>query len=258
MSPYCTQIATRACELFVQLRFLRYGCTPFKPKLWNTRIYPGLFECVKFDNMSNSDLRLVVQFCRHFCTETQANHDIDLIHLRQFGEKALDKLVEIDNRIPNLTSYPYMRVPHGRNNEIFTFSYTFSYAQTLLSQYTCGNGVESPEFVDKTSKVKWKVKVYFRGCSQKVYDKYVSIYLFRNSEGASQVEREDSEFAKEIFARIEKDDSTSDSTVISHGSMFDNTQNYGRGREHKEFMPISILEGKHTIDISVAIYTKPK
>ena len=183
---------------------------------------------------------------------------MDLVHLRQFGEKALDKLAEIGDPIPNIPSFPIKRVPHERNNEIFTFSYTFSYEEILRSESSSTYGLESPEFLDKTSEVKWKVKVYFQKCSQKPEYRYLNIYLYRNSEGGSQADREDTEFAKELFAQIEKDDNTSDSTVISCCHMNDNTRNYGGGLGSIVFMAISSLQGKHTIAIGVAIYTKPK
>ena len=58
-----TQIATRACELLVQYKILPNDYTLSEPESYNTRSSHGLFECVKFNNMSNNDLRLV-QFCR--------------------------------------------------------------------------------------------------------------------------------------------------------------------------------------------------
>ena len=245
------QIATRACELFVKFKLLPDDYTLLEPESCNTRSYSELFECVKFDNMSNNDLRLVVQLCRQLCAEVQKNHEIDLVHLRQFGEKALDKLVGMENTIPNIPTFPYERVPRKRKNEVFTFSHTFSDVQTLISSSGSECGRRSPQFLDETGQVKWQLLVYFRGYDQKTRDRYVSVSLHRDSECGEQY----LEHGLELFAEIERGHSTSDSVVISRRNPRWLTPKI---MVAQKFMPISFLQRKHKIEVGVAIYRKHK
>ena len=251
------QIVARASELLVKFKALPDDYTTSDPELCNTGNYPALFDCVNINNMNKNDLLVVVRFCRQFCAETQENHKFDLIHLRKFGDKSLDKLLEMSNSIPNLSTLPYDRVPHGRDNEIFTFSYTFYDVQSLLGQSSGTYGRKSLEFIDGTGVVKWHLLVYFRGQTREVRDEYVSVYLYRNSE---DVYEEDMEFGSELFAEIEKHNSPSDSNLISAYDMNDRTQKYGKGAGYgyAKFLPISSLQGNRTITFGANIYTKPK
>ena len=249
-------ISSRADELLAQCTILPENNATSALESGNTGFYPELFDYVNTNYMSNNDLRRVVQFCRQLSMEADANHDVDLVQPRQLGEEALDKLAEMNNPIPNLPTLPYSRAPHERNNEIFTFSYEFSCEQTLISQSSWATAMESPEFVDKKSKMKWKLYVYFRGYCQHSFDKYVSIALSRNPTKASNTSKqEDLEFAVELFADIENEDSTSNSTVVSHHYVNANRRNYSRKSYGiKNFMPISFIQGKRSIVIGAAIY----
>ena len=91
------QIVTRTQELLVQLNELPDGYIISEPESCKIQIHSGLFDFVDISNMSNVDLRLVLRFCRQLCAEAQSNHDLDLVYLREFGENALEKLLEGSN-----------------------------------------------------------------------------------------------------------------------------------------------------------------
>ena len=62
--------------------------------------------------------------------------------------------MENSNLILRVPTLPYDRVPHGRSNELFTFSYTFS-----AVQHNSWDGDKSPEFEDKTSKTELFIEI---------------------------------------------------------------------------------------------------
>ena len=106
-----SQIATRAYELFAEFKLLSNNFKMIEPELCKTGSYPELFDCVNINRMGKNDLRLVVRICRRLCAEAQAKCEIDLVHVRQFGEKALDRLLEMSD--PRPTHY-FSIAPHKR------------------------------------------------------------------------------------------------------------------------------------------------
>ncbi len=48
---------------------------------------------------------------------------MNLPHVREFGEKAVEKLTQSDLSEPSIPLALFDRVPHRRNDMLFTFSY---------------------------------------------------------------------------------------------------------------------------------------
>ena len=256
-----SQIATRACELFAQFKLIDNDYVMQEPESCNTGSYSELFDCVNINNMSNNDLRHMVRFSRQLCAEAQKDNGVDLVHIRQLVEKCMDKLLKFGNPIPNVPITPRFRVPHGRKDEIFSFSYCFSDVQTFISPTSPISPHVSPEFVDKSGKVKWRVEVHFRGYNEETRDKYLSCLLLRNPALITKEDREkDIEFSKELFAEIVQDDGTSDLMDIPNYTSEDVTRKYSGDLVlgFPDFVPTSSLQGKDTIIVGAAIYSKPK
>ena len=250
-----SQIATRACELFAQFKFISNNFVMIEPESSNIGTYPELFDCVNINDLVINDLRLVVRVCRQLCAEAQAQWEIDLVHVRQFGEKALDRLLELSDPIPSPYSriLPYKRMPIARNTKIFSFSYTFCDVQRLISSAT--EVRKSPKFLDEPRQVKWSLHVYFRGYSSEDLDNYVSVFLHRDSGGVSNAGgEEDMEFGFELVAEVE-DDCALDTAFFSYINMKYKTS---QRRGSRKLVPISSLRGKFTLLIGATIYAKPE
>ena len=129
----CGALARKVLSLFVEYELLDPSSTESSPLLFGTNGFGELktielfklgelFHCVDINKLSVDDLRRVSGLCRKLCKAVHAIGDIDMTHVWKCSERAIEKLVELDNSVPNIPVPLYERVPHGRNDVLATFS----------------------------------------------------------------------------------------------------------------------------------------
>ncbi len=257
-------LARKVLSLFEEYEFVEPSLTQSNPLLfWTDGLEESnpiehfkvgeLLDCVVIHKLSMEDLRRVSGVCRKLCEEVHIIGNIEMKQICKFGETAIEKLVQLHNSIPNIPVPSYERVPHGRNDVLFTFSYRFHNVQDLMRSEGFH---DSPEFADQFSMGKWSVKVYFRGYHAEVRDKYASCYLYRRSEDSAG--SEPSKFGRQIFldfgnSRVEHKEKLYYSSLVQ-----DDTWRYieGQGWGSSRLAPVSAFSGKNEVTVGVIIYFK--
>lgn len=246
------EITKRVYDVLKQSGLGFDGLEDLKPGTGDMGNYSQLFDCVDFNNLSDTDLRCIARFCRNLCKEIQTTHDIDLVCFREFGEKAVDKLLAPDNSISNVPIPFNHRVPHGRYDELFIFSQRYDDVHNLRCQ-------SSPVFVDNLVKDKWYVRVHFRGHRKIEGHEFLSCFLFRKAEESSK-EVEETEFASQIFVQVSKvNDGQSTPIVFSKAKRNDSSRNYteDKGKGYPKLASLTALQGSDTVIVGVTLYFKP-
>ncbi len=176
-----------------------------------------------------------------------------MIHVRKFSEKVFAKLVQFHNSIPNIPIALHKRVPHGRNDVLFTFSHRFHGVQALIGSDGPIEYQLSPEFADQFSKSKWSLRVYFRGDSEEVRDKYASCFLQRTTKGSAKEERRT--FGTQIFMDFGNDSDESKPKVYSRSEVENRQSHTGIGvLGYSRFAPLAAFSGKNTVTVGVLFY----
>ena len=256
-SVVCVKIMKQARELFQQIGVSvpDFEDTAVSSACGDECGYEDLFNCVDVDRLSDDDLRRVIRFCRNLCKQAKELHNVHLGHLQQLGERAMEKLLEFDNSVANVPILPCDRVPHGRDDQLFTFSARFSclHADLTFNQ-------ESALFVEKSGKAKWKINLNRQDRYGGTHNSHLACYLTRSA-NKSCVD-DNVECSTELFVVIEKGDDDvckSTSAVFSKCEMNASLTTYAtKRRGYTDLVPISVFEGKKHFLAGAAIYTKSK
>ncbi len=137
-------VARNVLSLFVRYAFVEPNFTESRPLLFGTGglvdsgtyhdvEWSKLFDCVDINKLSYDHLRRVSGLCRELCKEARTISNIDMTHVWQFSEKTMEKLLQLENDVPDIPVALHERVPHGRNDVLFTFSHRFHEVRTLTS-----------------------------------------------------------------------------------------------------------------------------
>ncbi len=257
-------LARKVLALFVEYEFVNQGLTESRPLLFGTKgfvesdseedfEFSELFDCVEINKLSIGDLQRAGRLCRVLCKESETNYDIELAPVQKFGEKVVEKLLELDNNIPNILVPLCKRIPHRSKDLMFLFSHRFQKVQDLFNSTGYH---DSPRFTHQFTKGEWFLRVYFRGHNYEIQDKYVSCFLYRTT-GYSDTE-EHTTFDKQIFMDLGNSKDKSNREVHTQSTLLDNTQRYGNGsgRGSSTFAPSSSLSGKDKVTIGVLFYFK--
>ncbi len=260
-------LARKVLSLFVEYEFVEPSLTKSRPLLFgfdglvesNTNEHAELnvlFDCVDINKLSVDDLRRVSGLCRELCKEARTNFAIEMTHVSKFSERTVDKLVQLHNGVPNIPVALYERIPHGRNDVLFTFSHRFHNVQVLRGWNATTGYQVSPKFADQFGKSKWSLRVYFRGYNEEVRDKYASCFLNRTAEGSAT--EENRTFGRQIFMDFGNICDEPKPKVYSDCYELDNTRKYsdGQGWGTFKFAPSSAFSGKDTVTVGVIIYFK--
>ncbi len=167
--------------------------------------------------------------------------NIDMSCVWKFSKKIIDKLVQFNNSVPNIPVALYDRIPHGRNDGLFTFSHRIHGVQALIGSDGLKGYELSPEFADQFSKSKCSLRVYFRGVREEDRDKYVSCFLRRTTEASANEEHRT--FGRQLFMDLGNISDESKPKVYSH-SVVENTLKYSDGKAWGVFAPSSAFSGR--------------
>ncbi len=259
-------LARKVLSLFVEYGFVKPSLTESSPLLFRTNEIvessfnehfevEELLDCVDINKLSVDDLRRVSGLSRKLCKEARTTGNIDMTSVWKFSEKTFDKLVELRNSNPNIPIALYDRIPHGRNDVLFTFSHRFHGVQALIGSDAPVEYQLSPEFSDKFCKSKWSLRVYFRGNREENRDKYASCYLQRAAEASA--EEEQGTFGLHIFMDFGSTSDEPEPKVYSRSEV-ENIQKYidGKWWGYHDLAPSSAFSGKNSVTVGVLLYFK--
>ncbi len=257
-------LAIKVLSLFVEYEFVEPSLTENRPLLFegdgsaelNTNEcfeLDELFACVDINKLSIGDLQRVGRLCRELCKETGTNYEIELVPVRKFGEKVVEKLLELDNDIPNISMELYARILHGRNDLLFTFSHRFHAPQGANDRQV------SPEFADPFSKGKWRLRLDFPGVRRGLHDESAWCFLHRTSENSAAEEH--IMFTKQSFVDFGNSSNELERMVYSRCTERNDTRwdtgSDAPARGTVELIPSSVFFEKNTVRVGVIIYFKP-
>ncbi len=242
-----TAIASKTCELIAEHTGLHLSDVEVPETDARGAVnYGELFECVDINKFTNADMQIVAVICRRLCQEAQMSHGMDLSHVREFGEKAVEKLILSDISKPSIPVALHKRVLHYRNDMVFTFSHRFD---TLQMRTGLQRSMRSRWFQDKRCNVMWSAEVWVREKIANEQCGYLNIYLYRRS--GLFGEREESEFSHLIYVEV------GNRETFSRATNTNNTRSVQGGKTH-DIVPLSVLEGEDTINVGVVIYFQAK
>ncbi len=246
-----TVIAKKTCELIEEhtgLRLLDVDVAEAEDTYGEVN-YTELFDCVDISKLSNADLQMVGMLCLMLCKEAHTCHRLNLLYVQEFGEKAVEKLLQSDLSIPSIPVTLPKRVPHHRNDMVFAFSYRVYTAQLELGGSL--SAVTSPWFVDKRCNVKWAVKVQ-PGGKTPTKPGHLGIFLRRSIDGSAK--EEESEFGDLIYVEVGKN------KIFSRTTKKNSTRSYQNacGMGYRDFLPLSTVEGEESVNVGVVIYFQGK
>ena len=135
-----------------------------------------LYKSVDFNKFSNAELQVVAMICRTVSKEARASHRMDLPHLRELGEKVFERLVQSDISKSSIPAALLKRVPHQRNEFLFTFLHRF-FVMRLRPDYP--QTMRSPWFRDERFNAIWPVEARPRERRFSQRCQYLSIFLHR-------------------------------------------------------------------------------
>ncbi len=266
VKPINGDLARKVLSLFVEYEFVEPELTENSPLLFRTNglVESGtnedselsrLFDCIDISKLSVNHLRRAGRLCRELCKETRTNYGFELAPVQTFSEKVVEKLLELDDNIPNIPVALYKRVPHGRKDVLFTFSHRFHNVQDEIQPDKGFGYQDSPEFEDPFRKCKWLLKAYFRGMDA-FWGKNPTFLLSRTAQD-SGLEKQ-SIFGNQMFMCFGKSNDESKQMVYSKYAVRDGAHKFGIGSGWGPvgFVPSSAFSGKNTVTVGAVIYFK--